>query len=161
MTRRFGALFLLVALALPMHAGFRDVVRAIETRHNQRQTTIPLLGFARFACWIVHPKGVYDFQLATFENLRGASADDFAAILREKVGVGYRPIVRVRSTHSGEFTFIYAKPAADENRMELFIVTHDRSDTVVIRLDADMEIAAREVNMARMHDPKRLRDIGR
>jgi hypothetical protein len=143
--RRLAALLLLSALAVPLHADFRQVAAAIEARHGIKRVNIPLLGLMRFACWVVHPKGVYDFELATFENLRGADANEFAGILREKVGEGYRPMVQVRSTPRGEFTFIYAKPAPDQHRVELFILTHDRSDTVLIHLDADADVAAREV----------------
>jgi hypothetical protein len=145
MNRRFLAVFLLVAFALPLHADFRQVAAAIEAHHGVKRMSIPFLGLVRFACWIVHPKGVYDFQLATFENLRGADANEFAALMREEVGNGYRPMVQVRSTRSGEFTFIYAKPASDQPRVELFILTHDRHDTVLIHLDADAEVAAQEV----------------
>jgi hypothetical protein len=152
MTRRLSALLVLVILALPLRAGFREVASAIEARHGAKRVTIPFLGLARFACWVVHPKGVYDFQLATFEDVRGVDGEDFAAILREKVGEGYRPMVQVRSTRRGEFTFIYAKPAPDQSRVELFILTHDHSDTVLIRLDADADVAAREVAKHRDRD---------
>lgn len=145
MIRRYAVLALFVALALPLRADFRQIAAAIEARHGVKRVDIPLLGLVRFACWIVHPKGVYDFQLATFENLRGADANEFAALMRDKVGEGYRPMVQVRSTQRGEFTFIYAKPASDQRRVELFILTHDRGDTVLIHLDADADIAAQEV----------------
>jgi hypothetical protein len=145
MIRRYAALALLVALALPLRADFRRVAAAIEARHGVKRVDIPLMGLMRFACWMVHPKGVYDFQLATFENLRGADPNEFAALMKEQVGEGYRPMVQVRSTPRGEFTFIYVKPTPDQRRVELFILTHDRSDTVLIRLEADPEIAAQEV----------------
>jgi len=144
MTKRVSLLALVLFAALPLYAaGFKDVVRAVEARTQMHPTYIPLLGLARFAVWIVHPEGVYDFQLATFEG-RGADVefDDLSAALRKAVGNGFRPLVQVRSKLKGEFTFIFARPV-DDDRVEFMLATHDHSDTVVLRavIDADRMLA--------------------
>ena len=144
MSKRVSLLALVLFATLPLHAaGFRDVVRAVEARTQMHPTYIPLLGLARFAVWIVHPEGVYDFQLATFEG-HGADVefDDLSSALRKAVGSGFRPLVQVRSKLKGEFTFIFARPV-DEDRIEFMLATHDHSDTVVLRavIDADRMLA--------------------
>ncbi|HEX7190258.1 MAG TPA: hypothetical protein VF381_01695 [Thermoanaerobaculia bacterium] len=144
MSKRTALLALVLFAALPLHAGFSDVVRAVESRTQMHPTYVPLLGLARFAVWIIHPDGVYDFQLATFEgNSRGAiDFDDLTATIRKAAGAGYQPIVQARSARSGEFTYILAKPAGDD-RIEFLLATHDHSDTVVVRavIDADKMLA--------------------
>ena len=140
-----AALFALVLFAtLPLHAGFKDVVRAVESRTQMHPTYVPLLGLARFAVWIIHPDGIYDFQLATFDgdSRTAVDYDDLTAMIRKAAGAGYRPLVQARSKRKGEFTYILAKPV-DENRIDFMLATHDRSDTVVIRavIDADKMLA--------------------
>jgi hypothetical protein len=144
MSKRGALLGLVLFAALPLHAGFKDVVHAVETRTQMHPTYIPLLGLARFAVWIVHPEGVYDFQLATFEgeSAREIDYDDLTATVRKAAGAGYQPLVQARSKRKGEFTYILAKAVGD-NRVEFLLATHDHSDTVVIRavVDADRMLA--------------------
>ena len=144
MNKRAAILALALFAALPMYAGFKDVVRAVETRTQMHPTYVPLLGLARFAVWIVHPDGVYDFQLATFEgeSRREINYDDLTATIRRAAGAGFSPLVQSRSNRKGEFTYILAKPL-DDNRIEFMLATHDHSDTVVVRcvIDADKMLA--------------------
>jgi len=151
MTKRTLAAGLVVLLtALPMRAGFHDVAHAIGRRPGIHRVTIPLLGLIRFGVWIVHPKGVYDFQLATFEGRGGNDAEELAAVFRERIGAGYRPLVQVRSARNGELTLIYAKPLGGD-RVDLFILSRDRQDTVLLRVDADATVAAEEVARQRIN----------
>lgn len=144
MTKHAALLALALFAAVPLHAGFKDVVHAVEVRTQMHPTYVPLLGLARFAVWIIHPDGVYDFQLATFDGVSRTAIDfdDFTATIRKAAGAGYRPLVQTRSKKSGEFTYILAKPV-DDNRVEFMLATHDHSDTVVIRavIDADKMLA--------------------
>lgn len=151
MTKRtLAASVVLLLTALPMRAGFHEVAHEIGQQPGVHRVTIPLLGLIRFGVWIVHPKGVYDFQLATFEG-RGRDDDkELAAVFRERVGAGYRPLVQVRSARSGELTLIYAKPLGGD-RVDLFILTRDRTDTVLLRVDADATVAAAEVARQRIN----------
>ena len=87
---------------------------------------------------------MYDFQLATFEGHGGDDAGELAAVFRERIGAGYRPLVQVRSARSGELTLIYARPLGGD-RVDLFILSRDHSDTVLLRVDADATVAAAEV----------------
>ena len=144
MKKHAALLALVLFAAVPMHAGFKDVVRAVETRTQMHPTYVPLLGLARFAVWIIHPDGVYDFQLATFEGTSRSDInfDDLTATIRKAAGAGYYPMVQARSKRKGEFTYILAKPAGND-RIEFLLATHDHSDTVVVRavIDADRMLA--------------------
>jgi hypothetical protein len=144
MTKRAALFALALLAAVPSYAGFHDVVRAVEVRTQMHPTSIPFLGLARLAVWIVHPEGVYDFQLATFEgeSRREIDYEDLTATIRKAAGNGFRPLVQARSKRKGEFTYILAKPL-DDDRIEFMLATHDHSDTVVIRavIDADKMLA--------------------
>lgn len=133
MTKRLLLIALLVA-ALPMRADFSSVVKEIASHPGLHRVTIPFLGLARFCVWIVHPEGVHDFQLATFEG-DGSSVDGrtIGELLLRNAGPGFHPLVRVQSRR--EWTYIYARPAGD--LFELMIATHDSQDTTVVRAVVD------------------------
>lgn len=146
MTKRLILILVLVLVAMPAAADYRDVERGLRTQLGS-PTYIPFLGFARFATWMVHPHGVHDFQLTTWDDRRAAiDGADLERLLRRGLSRDYQPLVRVRSR--GEWTFIYARPAGD--RFEIMLLTHDDSDTVLIRADVDAEQLARTVNEHRV-----------
>ena len=141
----FAALFLL--LALPLRADFNSLVRAVETIPGLHRVPIPAFGLVRFAVWMIHPEGVHDLQLATFEG-KGGDIDrrEFERLLRKHADAGYAPLVQVHSRRTGELTLIWARPARD-NTVELLLLTHDPNDeTVVLRTVVDMEKVAREIS---------------
>jgi hypothetical protein len=140
-----AALLLLTAVALPLHADFDSIARAIDSQQGVKRIWIPFLGLARFAVWVVSPEGVHDFQLATFEG--GDEVDPHALhdIMRTQAGAGFVPLVQVWSRKSNEWSFIYARPSTRSDRFELMILTHDSSDTVLVRVDVDASIIAREL----------------
>ena len=151
MTKRIAILAVLVlAFALPMRADFDSLVRAVETIPNLHRIATPGIGLVRFAVWMIHPKGVYDFQLATFEG-KGGDIDqrELERLLRRHADTGYQPLVQVHSRRNGELTLIFARPATD-NRIELLLLTHEPGDnTVVLRTVVDVETVAKEINNPR------------
>jgi hypothetical protein len=149
--KRLLAAVLLVTVTLPLHADFNAVARAIDGHHGVKRIWIPFLGLARAAVWVVRPKGVHDFQLATFTGADDADGAELQAIMRAKVGPGFTPLVQVRSRKSGEWSFIYAKPSPDTNRVELIVLTHDDDDTVLVRVEVDANAVAREVRRHPRH----------
>ena len=150
MNRRILALALFALAALPLRADFNDVVREVSSQHGLHRVTIPFLGLARFVVWIVHPEGVHDFQLATFEGRGGDDIDGPAIgeLLARNAGAGFRPIVRVQSHRRGsEWTFIYVRPVGET--FELMVATHDHRDTTVVRAVVDVDRLQRAVNESR------------
>lgn len=148
MTRRALLLVVLFLAAAPLYAGFNEVERAIASTRGVKQVSMPFIGLARFCVWIARPAGVHDFQLATFELDGKLDPHQFAAILRSRAGEGFRPLVQVHSRRQGEWSFVYAKPHG-ENRIELLVFTHDNEDTVLVRVDVDADVIAKEIGNPR------------
>lgn len=146
MTKRltFAAL-LFVVVALPMHADFNAVARAIDGHRGVSRVWIPFLGVARFAVRLVEPEGIHDFQLVTFRGAEKLDARALQNIMRTKIGPGFMPLVQVWSRKSQEWSFIYAKPSSDGSRMELVVLAHDKEDTVLVRVAVDAKFIAREL----------------
>ena len=145
MTKRFAAALLFITVvALPLRADFASIARAIDAQEGVKRIWIPFLSIARFAVRVVEPEGVHDFQLATFEGADDLDPRQLHNILRTKAGAGYMPLVQVWSRKSNEWSFIYAKPSS-EGRLELMILAHDDSDTVLVRVDVDANKIAREL----------------
>jgi hypothetical protein len=145
------AMVLLLFVALPATADFRDVEHDLRSRLGS-PTYIPLIGLARFATWCVHPKGVHDFQMTVWdEKPAQIDGDDLEQLLRRGLSRDFQPLIRARSRK--EWTFIYARPIGD--RFEMMLLTHDESDTVLIRADVDVEQLSRAIN-----EPRSARSMG-
>jgi len=143
--RLAAALLLLTVVALPLHADFASIARAIDAQHGVKRIWIPFLSIARIAVRMVQPEGVHDFQLATFEGADDLDPEALRDIMRTKAGAGFVPIVQVWSKKSNEWSFIYAKPSPRSDRLELMILAHDSADTVLVRVDVDANVIAREL----------------
>ena len=140
-----AALLLLTIVALPLHADFASIARAIDAQHGVKRIWIPFLSVARVAVRMIEPEGVHDFQLATFEGADDLDPRTLHDIIRTKAGAGFVPLVQVWSRKSKEWSFIYARPSARSDRLELMILAHDDSDTVLVRVDVDASVVAREL----------------
>jgi len=146
MTKRIAAaLLLLTVVALPLHADFASIARAIDAKQGVKRIWIPFLSIARVAVRMIEPEGVRDFQLATFEGAADLDPRMLHEIIRTKAGAGFVPLVQVWSRKSSEWSFIYARPSARADRLELMILAHDDGDTVLVRMDVDPTIVAREL----------------
>lgn len=122
----------------PARANFDDIVRAVESRYQIHQTTIPFFGLVRFALWVAHPGGVSDVQLATFENAHFDDMRALAEIVSRNAGEPLQPLVRTYSNRTGETTLIYARPI-DKDRVALLVFAHDHSDTTLVRVVVSMD----------------------
>jgi hypothetical protein len=146
MTKRIAvALFFITVVALPLHADFASIARAIDAQSGVKQIWIPFLSIARVAVRMIEPEGVHDFQLATFEGADDLDPRMLHDIIRTKAGAGFVPLVQVWSRKSSEWSFIYARPSARTDRLELMILAHDDGDTVLVRVDVDATVIAREL----------------
>lgn len=154
MTKRLVSAALLLALALPLHADFNEIARAIDSHHGVKKMWMPGIGLARFLVWMVRPKGVRDFQIAVFEGAEALDARELQGMMRAKVGPGFAPLVQVRSRRSKEWTFVYARPRPNSDRIELFVLTQDNSDTVLVRVDVNADSLARE-----LHEPRNVKRV--
>ncbi len=145
MIKRLIFVVFVATIALPLHADFSDVARAIDRKDGVSRIWIPFLGVARAVVWVASPKGVHDFQLVTFKSDGNVDPRELHEIIRTKAGKGFTPLVQVWSRRSGEVSFIYAKPSKEGTRMELMILAHDDEETVLVRVEVDAEVLAREL----------------
>lgn len=145
------ASLLFASLALPMRADFNAVARAIDNQRGVSRIWIPFLGVARAVVWVVQPQGVRDFQLVTFKSDGRVDPHELQEIMQAKAGPDYKPLVQVWSRRSGEWSFIYARPSAEKNRIELMVLAHDDEETVLVRVDVDAEVLARELEQRPRH----------
>jgi hypothetical protein len=143
--RRVVTLLLLTLIALPLHADFSSIARAIDAQHGVSRVWIPFLGIARVAVIMVAPEGIHDFQLVTFEGADNVDPHKLHDIIRTQAGLGFSPLVQTWSRHSNEWSFIYAKPSRHTNRLELIVLVHDHEETVLVRVEVDADKVAREV----------------
>jgi len=145
------ALLFATVIAAPLYADFASVARAIDAQHGVKRIWIPFLGLARVAVRMVQPEGVHDFQLVTFEGTDKVDPHELQRILRTHAGAGFTPLVQAWSRRSNEWSFIYARPRPDANRLELMILAHDDEDTVLVRVDVDANVVAREIREKPRH----------
>ncbi|MFP5247438.1 MAG: hypothetical protein ACLGH0_12155 [Thermoanaerobaculia bacterium] len=157
MTKRLAAVLVILAIALPMQAGFREVARAIDDHRGVSRVWIPFLGIARAAVWMVRPEGIHDFQLATFRGAEKVDARELQATVKAKLGPGFKPLVQVWSRKSSEWSFIYAKVSPDTDRIELVVLSHDDEDTVLVRVDVDASVIAKHIE----HGPRNVTEVAR
>ena len=140
MTRRISLAVLALLLALPVHADFNEILGGLRARLGAPMW-IPFFGIARTVVRVGHPRGVHDLQLAVFEGKGSIDPVDLDALMTRHAGRDYTPLVRVRSRHGRESSFIYARPAGDF--VELLVLTNDNDDTVLVRVVADPEVVGR------------------
>lgn len=156
MTNRIAGLVAALVLALPLHADFASIARAIDAKEGVSRNWIPFLGLARVVVRAVEPNGVNDFQLVTFQGADRLDARELHALMQQQIGAGFRPLVQAHSKRSGEWSFIYAKPARGGNHVELVILAHDDEDTVLVRVNVDAEVLARQ-----LAQPEQVSRVGR
>jgi hypothetical protein len=148
MTKRIALLvFAVVFVALPLRADFDSLVRAVQTIPGLHRVPIPGFGLVRFAVWMIHPEGVHDLQLATFEG-KGGDIDprELERLLIKHADAGFQPLVQAHSRRTGELTLIWARPSRG-NTVELLLLAHEPNDeTVVLRTVVNVETMARDID---------------
>jgi hypothetical protein len=155
MTRRLGLVLLAILLSVPAYAaGFDDVLAGLESRLG-RTTWIPFFGLARTVVRVGHPSGVHDIQLAVFEGKVRLDPADLDSLMRSRAGRDYAPLVRVRSRHDHEATFVYARPNGE--LIDLMVLTNDGDDTVLVRVVVNPDVVTRYID----NDPRSVAQLAR
>jgi len=143
MSKRVLIVLTLVLAAASARADFDSLVRAVETSSGLHRIWMPGMGFIRLAVRMVHPEGIYDFQLARFS---GDGDVNFEQVVKSTPAM---PMIRSRNNRTGETAVIWARPLHGD-LIEMLILAHDPSDeTVVVRAVINGEMLARE-----LADPK-------
>ena len=150
MSRRILVTLVLAAVVLaaqPLQADdFQRVASGLRTLGFER-TWIPFMGLARTFVKIAHPKGVHDFQIAVYEKTPDVTGEEVDRMVKSRMARGFSPLVRVYSAQKGESVFIYARPSRDARTVELIVVSHERDETVLVRVRADAEKVGRELGV--------------
>lgn len=144
MSRRLVVALVMVLVAQNTFAGeFERIAAAIDSRPGVSRVWIPFFGLARAAVRVVRPKGVHDIQLVTFD---GSGLEDWRAIESAALsGRGrFTPVVRSHEKN-GDTSVILMRPI-DAQRVEMIVLAKDGEDTVLVRLDVDADVAAREID---------------
>ncbi len=137
---RRAAVLVLLLVAVPVHAGFNEILGGLESRLGGTMW-IPFFGLVRTVVRVGHPRGVYDLQLAVFEGKGAVDPQVLDALMTTRAGRDYTPLVRVRSRHDKESSFIYARPLG--NNLELLVLTNDGDDTVLVRVVVDPDVVSK------------------
>lgn len=142
--RRILVAVVMLFVAQSTFAGeFEQIAAAIASRPGVSRVWIPFFGLARAAVRVARPKGVHDIQLATFE---GNGLHDWSSIERAALSGGARftPVIRSKEK-GGDNTLILMRPLT-RDRVEMIVLAKDGEDTVLVRLDVDADVAAREID---------------
>lgn len=134
------ALMPAVAASLALPAAARD--REFSAAVHHIESTYHVHRNHRFLMWgvgmivkVAHPEGVRSLRLAMFEDQKFPGTGDdteFTSLLENSLDRGWQPFVRVWSRRDNERTYIYARPRG--NDLELFIVSLERDEAVVLKL---------------------------
>ncbi|MFN2455450.1 MAG: hypothetical protein ABR577_14645 [Pyrinomonadaceae bacterium] len=127
---------LTAATACAKDKAFAAVSAHLKTRYQAKQRRIPFLGLAGFAVKLARPAGVKSFKLMVFENLQLTDAANGGAelnsVLRNALGEGWQPLVRVYSKASNQQTYVYA--TSEGKTVKLMIVALEQAQATVVRV---------------------------
>jgi hypothetical protein len=136
-----AALCLLVVIPWIAHAagaggGFDGVVSSIEHKYHVRATRIPCMGLASLIAGAATHGGVAGVHVADFEHFdKAADGEELNRMVEEKLGQGWKRMIRSTSRHGDEQTLIFAQP--EGRRMGLFILDLDGSEMDVVQVSVD------------------------
>jgi hypothetical protein len=136
-----AALCLLVVIPWIAHAagaagGFDGVVSSIEHKYHVRATRIPCMGLASLIAGAATHGGVGGVHVADFEHFdKAADGEELNRMVEEKLGQGWKRMIRSTSRHGDEQTLMFAHP--EGRRMGLFILDLDGSEMDVVQVSVD------------------------
>jgi hypothetical protein len=131
------ALGLMVTLgAAAAHAGdreFHEIVQRLSAAYQKKP--MPFMGFVSLVGRFAEPEGVSGLRIAIFSDVdasRHLDAAGFDAFVQGVAGADYHSLVRVRSGHDSDQTYIYVREA--KGGYEMLVVNLDPSDAVVVKM---------------------------
>src|ERR1700683_4320997 len=151
-----AALCLLVVVPWIAHAaggggGFDGVVSSIERQYHVRATRIPCMGLASLIAGAATHGGVGGVHVAEFEHFdKAADGEELNRMVEEKLGQGWKRMIRSTGRHGDEQTLIFAHP--EGRRMGLFILDLDGSEMDVVQVSVDPDNLSKTINKYDHHD---------
>ena len=113
---------------------FRALANAIESRFGVKREQVPMMGLASVIARVSTGNSVRGIEIATFEGLSysEASSRDFAKLVKDILDDGWKPMVRVQSRRSNEWTGIYVR--GDSGKLRMMITTLEQGEATVMEL---------------------------
>ena len=145
--------FVAVPAAHAVEKDFKALTRAIESQFNVKREEIPMLGLAKFMVRTASVGGVGTFELANFEGLEYSedNAKKFAGVVARVLDDNWRPMVRVLSRKSDEYSSIWVR--GDGGHFRIIIANLERREANLIELKVDADQL-----MAWLRDPEHAAD---
>jgi hypothetical protein len=137
-----AALCLVIVIPWIAHAaggaggGFDGVVNSIEQQYRVHATRIPCMGLASLIAGAATRGGVDGVHVAEFEHFdKAADGEELNRMVEEKLGQGWKQMIRETSRHCDEQTLIFARP--EGRRMALFILDRNRNEMDVVEVSVN------------------------
>lgn len=135
---------LTLALVMVPSAGaverdFKALAGAIESHFNVKREEIPMMGLVKFIAHTASAGNLNGLELANFEGLEYSehNARDFANIVSRILDDNWRPMVRVQSRRSGEYTSIWVRAEKNQWRMMIANLEHNEANVIELKVDAE------------------------
>jgi hypothetical protein len=119
-------------------SGFDSVLHGIESRYDVRATKIPFMGLVSLIAGHATKGGVRGLHVAEIENFKGhVDGAELNALVAERVGPGWKRMVRETSRSGEEQSLIFVKPEGSRIGMLVVDLDHRELDLVQMSLDPD------------------------
>jgi hypothetical protein len=119
-------------------SGFDSVLHGIESRYNVHATKIPFMGLVSLIAGHATGGGVKSLHVAEIENFKGhVDGAELNALVAERVGPGWKRMVRETSKSGEEQSLIYVKPEGSRIGMLVVDLDHQELDLVQMSLNPD------------------------
>ena len=130
----------MAASAAGASEGFDGVVRTLNERYHVRGKGVPMMWAVSLLARGFTRGGVRGLRVVEYEGLP-AEADraGMAAVVRERLGTGWSPMVRSSSEH--ETSLVYVQPEGAWMRM--VVVDAEGSELHLVRMEMNPEALAR------------------
>jgi hypothetical protein len=114
------------------------VLHGIESRYNVHATKIPFMGLVSLIAGHATGGGVKSLHVAEIENFKGpVDGAELNALVAERVGPGWKRMVRETSRNGEEQSLIYVKPEGSRIGMLVVDLDHHELDLVQMSLNPD------------------------
>jgi hypothetical protein len=139
---------------------FGNIVRYIESEYHVHRNYPFLMGLAGLAARTWPGTGVKDVKIALFENqhlLQTASDRDLDELVQTAGNSGWQPLIKSFSRHSGDHSYIYAKP--EGKYLTLLVVNVEPSEAEVVEVKIDPKELEQFINEHNGHGPRKSHDM--
>lgn len=135
-----GALLIAICPAPAFADDFGEIVHRIEVRYHAHRNYRFLMAFAGLTVKLCPGIGVHDVKIAYFENQSLFPSDpdkELDEILQHTGSNGWQPMVRSRSRHRGELSYVFARPAGKDLRLLVVNLERNEAEVIEVKINPD------------------------